>query len=77
MPVLNSTMVYVEVPTCLLPTMMALAAKGTQPSSIYQPETLSATTENTEVWRDWSGSPYKPPISIVTPIVQTLTYKMV
>jgi len=64
--VLNSTLIYVEVPTCLPPTMMALAAKGTWPSSAYWPKTLPTTPENIEVLEGWIGFSSNPSSSIVT-----------
>jgi len=51
-------LVYVEVPMLLLPTMMALVAKGTCPTSTYPPKTLpTIPEEGSEVWTGFNSNP--------------------
>jgi len=64
--VLKSTLVHIEVPTCLLPTMTALVAVGNCPISIYQPETPPTTPGNI-VLEGWSGFHFNTSPSIITP----------
>jgi len=47
--VLKSMLVYIEVPTCLPPTMTATVAEGIHPNSAYHVENLPLTHENIKV----------------------------
>ncbi len=63
--VLNSMLVYVEIPTFLPPTMMALAAMGTHPTSCHLPETLQKTQANMKAPEGWIGFNFNTFSSIV------------
>jgi len=52
-PVLNSMLAYVEVLTCSLPTIRALAAKGNPLTSTLSPKALHLTSAHTVVSMDW------------------------